>query len=215
MGKFLLTLKVILAVAYPVAVYIGLTQYSARAVGLGLLLVMGPGLIRKVVKAERAHVLAVLPLPLGVVTLLTLSAWLNDPRFVMAMPVLISLVFLATFASSLGGTPMVERFARMQEGRLSSDKIRYCRRVTVVWSLFFVFNASVSGLLAWLAPVRIWALYTGLVAYVLIGALTAAEYMVRKYNFRDYSDRLHDRWLSRLFPPQPQLTVTEPAKEVQ
>ena len=57
--------------------------------------------------------------------------------------------------------------------------------------------------LALYAPVSLWALYTGLIAYVLIGALAAGEYLVRKLRFRDYGLRLHDRLIMRVFPPRP------------
>jgi hypothetical protein len=44
-------------------------------------------------------------------------------------------------------------------------------------------------------------LYTGLIAYVLIGILGASEYVVRKARFREYGNGLHDRLLARVFPP--------------
>ena len=193
-------------IAYPLAVYAGLTHFNARTVGLVLLLLLTPTLVGTLRRASREQLVAVLPVPGSVVALLVLASLLDDPRFMLAMPVLVSLVLLYTFASSLGTTPMVERFARLQDPDLSAAKLRYCRTVTVVWCGFFVFNALISASLALFASLAAWVLYTGLVSYVLIGALATAEYAMRKYRFRDYGGGVHDRVLSRLFPPRPQGT---------
>jgi uncharacterized membrane protein len=117
------------------------------------------------------------------------------------MPVLVSGALLATFALSLKGPQsMVERFARRQEPHLSPEKVRYCRQVTVVWCWFFALNIGVTLALAAAAPLSWWGLYTGVIAYVLIGALFSVEYVVRKSKFRDYGTWWHDRLLAAVFP---------------
>jgi uncharacterized membrane protein len=142
--------------------------------------------------------------PLSVLVVVALAAVFDDKRFVLAMPVLINLVLLYGFASSLRATPMVERFARMQDPNLGEEQVAYCRTVTKVWCGFFVLNAAVCAALALFASVSLWALYTGLIAYVLIGVLGTTEYIVRKARFREYGPHLHDRLLAKLFPPPAQ-----------
>ena len=187
---------------YPLAVYMGLTHFSPRGVGVMLCLLLLPGLVYRFRAARREDLLAVLRIPLSVMAVALLGALFDDRRFVLAMPVLINGVLLATFASSLSGTPMVERFARMQDPNLGPAQVAYCRGVTQVWCVFFVFNMVVSALLALLAPLEAWALYTGLIAYVLMGLLGASEYVVRKFRFREYGAGLHDRMIARIFPPR-------------
>jgi uncharacterized membrane protein len=131
-----------------------------------------------------------------------LSALLDDARFVLALPVLINGVLFLQFALSLRATPMVERFARMQDPNLGPAQVAYCRSVTKVWCVFFVLNGGFSAYLALFAEVSSWALYTGIVAYVLMGVLGASEYLVRKARFREYGPGLHDRLISRIFPPR-------------
>ena len=201
MGKLFAVLNGLLVAAYPLAVYVGLTRYSARGLGLVLMLLLLPGLVRKVRAARREDLLVVVRLPLSIVALLALAALLDDARFVFALPVLINLALLAQFAGSLRGTPLVERFARMQEPSLSAAQVAYCRSVTKVWCVFFVLNATTSALLARYASLESWTLYNGLVAYVLIGVLATCEYVVRKARFREYGNGLHDRVLARVFPP--------------
>lgn len=201
MGKLLALLNGLLVAAYPLAVYLGLTRFSARGLGLVLLAFWLPGLIGKVRTARREDLQAVLRLPLSVCLLLGSTALLDDPRFVLALPALINLALLAQFAGSLRATPIVERFARMQKPDLSPAQVAYCRAVTKVWCGFFVVNAAISAGLAGFAPLSAWALYNGLLAYLAIGALATGEYLVRKLKFREYGSGLHDRVLARLFPP--------------
>jgi uncharacterized membrane protein len=200
MRKVLAVLNGVLVVGYPVAVYVGLTRFSARGVGLVLLLLLLPGVLLKLRRARREDLLAVARLPLSVMALVGLAAALDDARFVLSLPVLINLALLSQFGVSLRSTPMVERFARMQDPDLSPAQVAYCRRVTQVWCGFFVINAATSAVLALFASVAVWALYTGLIAYVLVGAVATVEYVVRKARFREYGTGLHDRLLERLFP---------------
>lgn len=201
MRVFFAVLNGLLVAAYPVAVYVGLTRFSARGLGLVLALLLVPGLVSKLRRAPRQDLLAVARLPLSILALLALAAILDDARFVFALPILINLALLAQFVGSLRATPMVERFARMQHPELPASHVPYCRSVTKVWCGFFALNALVSGVLAGLAPLSWWTLYNGLIAYVLIGLLATVEYVVRKWRFRDYGAGLHDRLLARVFPP--------------
>jgi uncharacterized membrane protein len=201
-AKFLAVLNACLIAAYPLAVYFGLLHLSARGVGLLLMLLLLPGLAIKWRRARREDLWVVARVPLSVLALVALAALFNERRFVLALPVLINAVLLYNFASSLRSTPLVERFARMQDPELGPEQVRYCRTVTVVWCMFFLLNGALSGVLALFASVASWALYTGLVAYLLIGLLATAEYVVRKARFREYGAGLHDRLLARLFPPR-------------
>lgn len=191
----------VLVAAYPLAVYVGLTRFSARGVGLLLCVLLLPGLALRLKNARREDLFAVLRIPLAVMSVALLGVVFDDARFVLAMPVLINLVLLVTFAGSLWGTPMVERFARMQDPELGPAQVAYCRVVTRVWCGFFVLNGATSAVLALFFPVGMWALYTGLIAYVLMGLLGATEYVVRKQRFREYGPGLHDRLIARVFPP--------------
>ena len=58
------------------------------------------------------------------------------------------------------------------------------------------------ALLALIGPFEMVALYTGLVFYLLLGALFAVEFLLRKLWFRFYGDGLADRILARVFPAE-------------
>lgn len=189
-----------LTVLYPLAVYYGLTRLGTRSVAALLSVVVMLGALLKwgqLIRAPREG--------LGVAAALgalALGGLLDDHRFVLATPVLINAGLLITFAGSLRtDTPLIERFARMQVSDLSAEELRYCRSVTVVWSAFFAVNGLIAALLALLAPLAWWALYNGLIAYLLIGAIGAVEYAVRKRRFGRFGANPLDRALRALLAP--------------
>ncbi|AOY01461.1 hypothetical protein [Jeongeupia sp. USM3] len=95
-------------------------------------------------------------------------------------PVLVNAVLFAVFAASLvRPPPVIERLARLTTPDLPPEGVAYTRRVTRVWAGFFVLNG---GIALWTTtqPHATWALYNGLIAYVLIGTLGAGEYLVRR-----------------------------------
>lgn len=194
-------LQAILFVAYPAAVYFGLSRLSTRGVGLLLLALLLPGLLRNFWQ-RRGQLKSLLSLPLAVGLLVGLAIVFDDARFMLAYPVLVNAVLLQQFAWTLRGpTSMVERFARLQVDELSEAEVVYCRRVTAAWSVFFVLNGTACALVAAVGSRAAWALYTGLLSYLILGGLFAVEFTLRKYLFRRYGDGLLDRFFALVFPP--------------
>ncbi len=96
-------------------------------------------------------------------------------------PVLISALLLIAFGLSLiYGPPFIERIARLREPNLPDAAIRYTRVVTWVWMAYFAFNGAMSAALTLWAPLAWWTLYNGLIAYAIMGALFAGEWLTRK-----------------------------------
>lgn len=195
----------VLTVAYPMAVYWALSSGRPRFAGVVLGVFALVLLLSRAGQAKRGQLLSVLPAPLVVLLVVVVSSWLAEPRLLLLLPALINAVFLVTFGSTLrpGAVPMVERFARLIDGDLSSAQQAYCRTVTWVWCAFFVANGGTALALALWASVRLWTLYTGLIAYVLMGLLFAAEYSVRSFLFRAQGRGLLAKRLGAIFPPRP------------
>lgn len=194
----------VLALAYPLWVFAGLRWLDARWVVLGLI---GLVALRALTRRREAAPLAAAPLMLpglivGVVALGTL--WLDDPQLLLLVPALVSAGLLLAFGQSLwSGPTVIESIARMRVPDLPDAQIRYCRGVTVVWCAFFLVNGGVALWLALAGDVRRWATYTGLISYVLMGALFSAEFLVRSWRFGRYSGTLVEPVLRRLFPRGP------------
>jgi len=192
----------VLAVSFPVLVFVGLRQWNARVVGLALLaVVVGSTLfrLRRVAAAPlRAQLKALLPMPLAIALLAGLAAWRDDRAWLLLLPVGINALLLAGFSASLWTTPMIERFARLQHTDLSPEEVLWCRLVTRVWCALFVFNGSVACALAVAAPLSWWTVYNGAIAYVLIGALLLGEIVARRIRFGRFGSGRGDRLLRRL-----------------
>ena len=96
-------------------------------------------------------------------------------------PLVINGILLLLFGSSLWQSQtVVERLARIQEPNLSSAGIRYTRKVTILWCSFFIFNMFVVAVALLLGQYRFWALYSGVISYILLGILMSGEWLVRQ-----------------------------------
>jgi uncharacterized membrane protein len=197
-------LSALLLVAYPLAIYLALQHASPRAVAIGAIALLGARSLLLGRNELRGYARAWASPAAGLAIVFALAALWNDRTGLLAAPALASLSLLATFGLSLraGRESVVEQIARVQLGKLTPEDERYCRRVTTIWCAFFVANALVAlGLAAW-ASLATWALYTGLVAYLLIAALFSAEYVYRSWRFRRYFGAPTDIVFRRLFPPR-------------
>lgn len=96
-------------------------------------------------------------------------------------PVMVNAFLLLSFATSLFLKQSVcERFARAGNPDLPLEAIGYCRKATFFWCVFFLLNGCISLYTALYASPEIWALYNGLISYLLLGAFFFVEYTVRR-----------------------------------
>ena len=161
--------------AYPFAVYLGLEHLSPRLFAL----LLGALWLARMFSGKQT------PLSRTLTTVALLFCLLlglaGEPALLRWYPVLISLALLGLFAGSLcSGMPIIERLARLSEPELPPAAVRYTRQVTWVWVGYFIVNAAIASGLALWAPLSWWTLYTGLIAYLLMGLLFAGEWLVRQ-----------------------------------
>jgi uncharacterized membrane protein len=175
----------LMLVSYPIAVWAGLSMASNRLVGLMLLAALAVFLPLHLLTRRWEHFRGVLGGAVILSVPVLLSVLLDDRRFLLSTPVLVNATLLVGFGLSLldARMPVIERFARMTHKTMSPERVLHCRWVTKVWCLFFLINGLASLGLALFAPLSMWALYTGVISYVLMGALFAGEYAIRKVRF--------------------------------
>lgn len=161
---------------YPALVYVGRSAVPPLAfVALALALI---GARFAVCSSPLARVWR-LPL-VGAAGLIALLAALDGTLAVKAYPVLLSLGTGLVFAASLLRPPsLIETFARLREPDLPPDGQAYCRTVTVVWTVWLMLNAAIAGGLAVWGSDEAWALWTGIIAYAVMGVLFGGEFLVR------------------------------------
>ncbi|MGL4860520.1 MAG: hypothetical protein ACRC5A_12480 [Enterobacteriaceae bacterium] len=120
-------------------------------------------------------------IPVAALILCASSLLLRQHQLLLYYPVVInSLLFLLFSLSLLSGTPIVERIARLREPDLPPTAVRYTRQVTQVWCLFFIVNGTMALLTCLHADMTLWALWNGMISYILIGVLMAGEWLVRR-----------------------------------
>jgi len=180
MKQLLKAVVVILSIAYPFIVYWGLQHYQAARL-LPLLLILLA--LRWAVGGRTSERVVLAAILLGVIVVA--FAW-DDQLGLKFYPVMVNLGLLVLFAGSLWSPPsFVERLARMRHPDLPPAGVAYTSKVTWMWSIFFLLNGSIAAITALWASTAVWTLYNGFIAYLLIGILFGAEWIVRRRLIRE------------------------------
>jgi uncharacterized membrane protein len=85
------------------------------------------------------------------------------------------------FAATLrvGETALCTRLADKLHGPLTPAEVRYTRRVTLAWALFFAAIMLATMLLYVSAPLSLWSMFVNFATVPLMAAMFAGEYAVR------------------------------------
>ncbi|MDD1791870.1 hypothetical protein L4D06_04765 [Enterovibrio makurazakiensis] len=169
-----------LLLAYPLAVYAGLSYWGAAPLALVLIVLFACRIVssRRSKSGPLKH-LAILTGTIGI-ALASLGYLFKQHDWFLYYPVVVNAVMLAIFAHSLSQPQsIVEKLARLQDPDLPPSGVSYTRKVTKVWCLFFLLNGSIAWLTCFM-PLSNWTLYNGLLSYLAAGTLFAVEYLVRK-----------------------------------
>ncbi|MDP8100213.1 hypothetical protein [Phocoenobacter atlanticus] len=104
-------------------------------------------------------------------------------------PILISGLMLVIFGGSLfSKQSIIERFARLKTPDLPQVAILYTRKVTQVWCGFFIINIAITLFFIWQKNETLWAIYTGVISYLLMGILMIGEWLIRQKVMRKHND---------------------------
>ena len=117
--------------------------------------------------------IAAVPVVVWGLYLLKANVWFR------AYPAVVVALVFATFALSLFRTPVVETVARRMGESLDGRGVAYCRRATQAWTAFLAIHLAVTVATLFASP-RVWAFYNGFLAYVLLGAMFAGEWLCRR-----------------------------------
>ncbi len=192
-------LFVVLSILYPVVVFsclvifhVPVKVFSLFVVFIGLVYLLmatsgkpdgaqKAGIGERLKKNLRLLVSAGLLLFAGLVCLAT-----GQTLFIKLYPVLMNVIFLFTFGSTLFIPPNIcFRFACLADKKLASSMIarrveKYCFKVTLIWCSFFILNGSFAIYTVFSKNDKLWSIYNGGIAYFLMGVLFAVEFIVRK-----------------------------------
>ncbi len=195
-------LVAIVGLGYPLLVYAGLLVFEPRVLVLGVgvfLLARAASSWRTWKRRDLGRVMVPVVL---VAAVLVGAAIVNDGRVLLFVPALVNGALLIACARTLRrGPSMIETYARLRHPELPASRGPYLRAVTAMWCGFFIVNITISALLALYGTLEAWSVYNGILAYVLIGILLAAERVYRYWRFRNYQGGLLDPVFRRVFPP--------------
>jgi uncharacterized membrane protein len=181
-------LQLAAVVAFVVA-YAGLSHYSnsvAKTHDLGVGLALGPVLTIGLLLIWRWTHLLVALLTAAAAAVLLRHYW---PILEKNFPVVYLLQeggFYSLMAASFGVSLLGDRvslctqLADKVHGPLNPQELRYTRRVTAAWALFFLSIAAVTLCLFVMAPLRVWSFFANFCVVPLIGLMFVVEYAVRR-----------------------------------
>lgn len=166
-------------IAYPF-----LSAYLARQGYASLVLLMFAGLTLWRGFSAQSRLLRMGALLLAAILLA--GAYFATHYFIWLLPSLVYLWLTALFGHTLWSPPSVlERLVRLQFPDFVPGIADYLRQLTWIWTLFFAINVPLCALLPLLAGQSAWAMYTGVIVYLLMGALGVGEWFYRHRRFPD------------------------------
>ncbi len=117
---------------------------------------------------------------------LLVAAFFANAYFIWLMPSLSYLGLMVLFGHTLWIQPsLCERLVRLIYPDFLPEVAKYLRDLTWLWTLFFAVNVVVCALLPLIAGQMAWAIYTGVIVYVLMALLGIGEWFYRHRRFPD------------------------------
>jgi uncharacterized membrane protein len=171
------------------AAYSGLSHYSnsvAKTHDLGVGLALGPVLAVGLLLVWRWTHVGVALLAAAAVGTVLRHYWPVLEKNFSAVYLLQEGGFYSLMAASFGQSllgrrvPLCTQLADKVHGPLTPQEVRYTRRVTAAWALFFILITAATVGLFLFEPLRIWSLFANFCVLPLIGLMFVAEYAVRR-----------------------------------
>ena len=170
----------LLLLAWPFLIWLGLAHNSQHWLSPLMALLLLLRLRQPLRQAGPLQAVTQIVAVVGIVLCIA-SFLLKTHQLLLFYPVVVNAVMLAVFGGSLRSTlPIVERLARLQDPDLPEKAVRYTRRVTQVWCLFFIFDGCIALLTTLYGDMSLWTAWNGMIAYLLMGALMAGEWLIRR-----------------------------------
>ncbi len=165
----------VMAVFYPLLVYLGLQSNHTVLVFIAVILFMTARAITTS-NQNAQKIIAVL----GIFAVVALGIFMGPEIGMRSYPIIINASLFAVFFGSLFASQnIIEVFARKFDKQFHEGAVSYTRKVCVAWCVFFVINAGVSIWSLFQTP-EIWAFYNGVLSYILIGLMFIIEMLIRK-----------------------------------
>jgi uncharacterized membrane protein len=179
-GDWLGRLLLILLLAYPVALHLGIVTHRMQP---ALILLLGLMLLSGLLMLARGNRYGWAALGGFMATVGWVMLYQGEPQTLLKLPpVLINGILCLLFGVTLlpGRKPLISRFAEIMHGHaLDALSLRYTRGVTLIWSALFALLTLESLLLGIFAEPQVWSLFTNFLNYLFVLLLFIVEYRLR------------------------------------
>lgn len=111
-----------------------------------------------------------------------LVVWFQNDQLLRYYPVLMNLSFATLFFWSLSTEKsLIERMMSLVKQDVSAQAKRYMRGLTKIWAALLLANTLISWYTACCLSIQYWALYNGLLAYLIFAIFTLFELVFRHH----------------------------------
>lgn len=171
-------LLVVLMLAYPLVVYLHSDAVNPRWYGGALLVVVA---LRFIVMGSVTQLSDWLMMLIAVVFCAAVMLF-ESALLLKFYPVLMSVGMGLMFLASLSWPEtLIEKFAKAG-GKTPPEQARgYLRALSSCWGVLLLLNGVVSAYTAWFTSLSAWALYNGIISYLVIAGFAAIEWGYRGY----------------------------------
>lgn len=162
---------------YPIILILGYKFFGIGPTAIALIIIFVLRLFLLKDKSDKKSYV----LPLAGILLASFALYMNEAQALLYYPVFVSVFFFSFFAGSfLREETVVEQIAAKTDKDFKDEARPYCRKVTFVWSVFFVLNGSFAYWTTLDGEMNDkWLYYNGFLSYCLIGILMGLEYAFR------------------------------------
>lgn len=125
-------------------------------------------------------------LPFIGMLLIIIAFHFTDWIFFKFYPPIVNLgLFIIFFSSIFQKQTVIQKLALSMEPDAKPWVLDYTRKLTYIWSVFMFLNFLISAATIFMSK-EIWALYNGIISYILVGLLFGVEYTIRMIFKRKY-----------------------------
>jgi uncharacterized membrane protein len=179
-----------LLLIFPFIIYLALQYGSLDQVSLALVSIYTIRLFIR--KKDHMGKKSIRQVPLLIFMLLALLSLLTkEVKYILLQPFFLSIIlYCILFLSLIYPPTVIERIYMSRKKKLSKSLKAYCRTMNKVWCLFLCINAAGAFYTAFYCSISIWALFNGLITYLLAGALLSIEYLVYRVRINKHQENI-------------------------
>jgi len=179
MQKLLLrTIGILLGITYPFLVYFGIQQFNASVFAIIILVALA---IRGYSTIAMLNIWQTTSL-IVLVTYSLIIAALNSQSMLLFYPVVASISIACVFFLSLKDKqPLLEKIAERTGSVINKHAKHYLHWLTFTWGILLIINGAIAAYTAFYLTLKEWALYNGLISYLLLGSFFIIELIFRYF----------------------------------